>query len=125
MAHTPYCIAAVVPTLNLPGGGLPLVAIAAGQPVTINLALDAGEGIVIMVATHLETAQDGEVILIGVDGTQWVIPSPFIGIGAPLRLVPPVAIKAIKFVFATQATAIYVRDGDLPQDKCSFDPGGA
>lgn len=125
MSHTPYCLQATAPTLNLPGGGLEPVVLA-GQPISINIGLDAGEGVTIMVAIDSVGQADGEVVLLGVDGrTRWVFPISFVGLVGPIRLVPPSAIKSIQFNTAASGFAVYVRDGDVSQDKCSFNPGGA
>lgn len=124
MAHTPYCLSATSRTLNLPGGGMEPVVLA-GQPVAINIALDAGEGVTVMVAIDSVGQADGEVVLLGIDGrTRWVFPISFVGLVGPIRLVPPSAIKQIQFNTAANGFAVYVRDGDIPTDKCSFNPGG-
>jgi hypothetical protein len=124
VAHSPFCLSHNVPTLNLPGGGLPLIQIAAGQPETVQLNLDSGEGVTVMVATHLQASNDGLVQLIAIDGKTWDFPISFIGLVGPIRFTAPVKIASIKFSSATAATAIVVRDGDIPQTNCSFNEGG-
>lgn len=117
---TPYCTLPTNRTLNLPGGGLEPVTLA-GQPVTRNIALDAGEGVTIVVAILSGASTDGEVILATPSGKRWVIPIAFFV--SPLRVVPPEPILTISFNATAAGHAIFVRDGDMPQDKDSFTPG--
>lgn len=122
MAHTPYCLENTTRTLNLPGGGLAAIPLL-GQPVTKIVNLDAGEGITIMVALADAIANDGDgvVVLTSSGGVTWTLPIAFFV--SPLRLVLPVAILSIGFTATAHGHAVFVRDGDLPEDKCSFTPG--
>ena len=124
MAHTPYCLENTTRTLNLPGGGLEPIVLA-GQLVTRLVNLDAGEGVTIMVALADAVANDGDgvVVFSGHGGESWTLPVAFFV--SPLRVVPPISIKSIGFNATAHGRAVLIRDGDMPEDKCSFNPGGA
>lgn len=122
--HTPYCLSNTTRTLNLPGGGLEPIVLA-GQLVTKLVNLDSGEGVTIMVALADAIANDGDgvVVFTGPGNEVWTLPIAFFV--APLRVVPPTAIKTIGFNATAHGRAVLIRDGDMPQDKCSFNEGGA